>query len=218
MTQLVTLTAPRSPAAEAIRTLRTNLMYRSVEKPIQTLMITAPQQPSDKSETAANLAVAFAQAGNHTILVDADLRRPTQHTIWGIADNARGLTTMMIEDAALATPPLQPAPGVDNLDLLLSGTPPPSPADLLASERMSEIIGLLKARADYIVFDAPPVLVATDAAALGNKLDGVLLVIRAGETRREHALRARQALERVNVNILGATLTNAPKQRGQRYE
>ncbi len=212
MPDLITLTNPRAPMAEALRSLRTNLMFSSVENPIHTLVVTAPAKAEDKSAILANLAVTFAQSGNKTILVDADLRRPMQHELWGIP-NERGLATMMIEDAQLASPPLVPAPNVDNLQIMPSGGTPPVPADLLASQRMNEIIGVLKARADYVLFDAPPVLVATDAAVLGNKVSGLLLVIRAGATRRDDAAKARQALERVNVRIVGAALTNAPKER-----
>lgn len=160
----------------------------------------------------ANLAVTFAQSGNKTILVDADLRKPQQHTLWNIP-NQQGLSTMMLDDAQLATPPLVDIDTVEGLQVLPSGTPPPNPADLLSSRRMNDIIGLLKARANYILFDAPPVLAATDATVLGSKLDGILLVIRAGKTRRDHAAKARQALERVHVRILGTALTNAPKER-----
>ncbi len=217
MTQLVTLTHPRSPTAEAVRTLRTNLIYSSVERALHTLLVTSPMAAADKSEMAANLAVAFAQSGNKTILVDADLRRPRQHEIWGLEANTRGLTTMMVDDATLANPPLVDVPDVENLRLMLAGELPPSPADVLAIERMREIVGLLKARADYVIFDTPPVLVASDTSTLGNKLDGVLMVLRAGATRRDHATQARQALERVNVRILGAVLSNAPKERTARY-
>lgn len=212
MPNLVTLNAPRSATAEALRTLRTNLMFSSVENPIHTLLVTSPAQPDDKSEMVANLAVTFAQSGNKTILVDADMRRPRQHTLWDLP-NERGLTTMMIDDAAISSPPLVEVDDVPGLSVLTTGTPPPNPADLLSSQRMNEIIGVLKARADYILFDAPPVLAATDAAVLGNKVDGTLLVLRAGKTRRDQALQARQALERVNVRLVGAVLSNAPHQR-----
>jgi non-specific protein-tyrosine kinase len=152
--------------------------------------------------------VTFAQAGNKTILVDCDLRRPSQHDLWNIS-NDRGLTTMMLEETAMSNPPLVTTE-VENLQLLPAGPLPPNPADVLSSQRMSALIGVLKARANYILFDAPPVLAATDAALLGSKLDGVLLVIRAGHTRRDHAARARQALERVHVRVVGAVLSNAP--------
>ncbi|MCU0514271.1 MAG: CpsD/CapB family tyrosine-protein kinase [Anaerolineae bacterium] len=203
---LITLTDPRSAAAEAFRTLRTNLMFTSVEKPLQTLLVTAAAADDGKSLALANLAVTFAQSGNKTILVDADLRQPRQHDIWGVPNV--GLTTMMLDDATLAQPPLVPTP-VENLHLLPAGERPPNPADLLSSRRMNDIIGLLKARAAYILFDSPPVLAATDAALMGIKLDGVLLVVRAGHTRRDQTARAREALERVHARVIGAVLTNA---------
>lgn len=214
-TDLITLAEPRSAAAEAYRTLRTNLMFSSVENPISTLVVTSPAESEGKSLVLANLAVTFAQSGHKTILVDSDLRRPSQHTLWGV-DSARGLTTMMLDDSALAQPPLV-STGVDNLLLLPAGELPPTPADVLGSQRMIDIIGLLKARAHYVLFDSPPVLAATDAALLGSRLDGVLLVVRAGHTRREHAARAREALERVHARIVGAVLSNAPRERAGRY-
>jgi len=208
--KLVTLTDPRSAAAEAFRTLRTNLMFSSVERSLDTLLVTSAMESDGKSLLLANLAVTLAQAGNRTIIVDSDLRRPSQDALWGIG-NERGLTTMMLEDAALSTPPLANTE-VENLQVLPSGPLPPNPADILSSQRMNDVIGVLKARAHYILFDSPPVLAVTDAALLGSKLDGALLVIRAGHTRRDHAARARQALERVHVRIVGAALTNAPRE------
>jgi capsular exopolysaccharide synthesis family protein len=209
-TKLITLNEPRSAAAEAFRTLRTNLMFSSVENPIHTLLVTSAAQSDGKSALVANLAVTFAQAGNKTILVDCDLRRPSQHEIWSVS-NQRGLTTMMLDETAMSTPPLADT-SVENLQILPTGPLPPNPADLLSSQRMNSVIGVLKARANYVLFDSPPVLAATDAALLGSKLDGVLLVVRAGHTRREQAARARQALERVHVRILGAVLSNAPRE------
>lgn len=214
-TKLITLTDPRSAAAEAFRTLRTNLMFSSLDRALTTIVVTAPAEADDKTSVVANLAIAFAQAGNKTILVDADLRKPSLHTLWG-ASNERGLTTMMAEDAALSTPPLQTTE-VPNLLLLPTGPLPPIPADLLSNQRMNEVIGVLKARASYVLFDSPPVLAATDAALLGAKVDGVLLVVQAGHSRRDQVAQARQALERVHVRLLGAILTNAPKERGAYY-
>jgi non-specific protein-tyrosine kinase len=208
---LITLSAPRSAAAEAYRTLRTNLIFSSVEKPVTTLLVTTPAHSDDKSLVVANLAVAFAQAGHKTILVDADLRRPAQHQIWGFA-NERGLTTMMLEDSAMAAPPLVES-GIANLALLPSGPLPPIPADVLSSARMGDVIGVLKARATYLLFDAPPVLAGADAALLGAKLGGVVLVAKTGSTRRDQLGRARDELERVHVRVLGAVMTHAPAQK-----
>ncbi|PJF27921.1 MAG: capsular biosynthesis protein [Phototrophicales bacterium] len=207
---LITLTEPRSGAAEAYRTLRTNIMFSSVEKPITTLLVTSAAASEDKSITVANLAVTLAQSGARTILVDADLRRPAQHTIWGI-DNSRGLSAMMLDDSTLASPPLI-ATSVDNLSVLPSGALPPVPSDVLSSQRMTEIIVVLKARASFILFDAPPVLAATDATILGTKVDAVVLVARAGAARRDQLARAAQMLKRVNVRFLGVVLTNAPRE------
>lgn len=211
---LITLTDPRSAAAEAYRTLRTNLMFSSVENAIQTLLVTSSLDGEGKSDALANLAVTFAQSGNKTILVDADLRRPSQHTIWGV-ENV-GLTTMMLDDASLANPPLLQT-NVENLMILPAGSDAPNPADLLSSKRMTEIIGVLKARANYVLFDSPPVLAATDAALLGIKLDGVLLVVKSGESRRDNTLSARERLEQVNVRVVGAVLTNAPRDNRRTY-
>ena len=190
-------------------------MFSSLDRALTTIVVTAPAEADDKTSVVANLAIAFAQAGNKTILVDADLRKPSLHTLWG-ASNERGLTTMMAEDAALSTPPLQTTE-VPNLLLLPTGPLPPIPADLLSNQRMNEVIGVLKARASYVLFDSPPVLAATDAALLGAKVDGVLLVVQAGHSRRDQVAQARQALERVHVRLLGAILTNAPKERGAYY-
>ncbi len=209
-TTLITLSDPRSAAAEAYRSLRTNLMFTSIDKPITAFAITSPSSSEDKSLVLANLAVTFAQSGNKTIIVDGDLRRPAQHDIWGIS-NERGLTTMMLDDAALSSPPLIET-DVPNLSVLPSGVLPPVPADVLSSPKMSSVIGVLKARAHYLLFDSSPVLAATDAALLGAKLDGVVLIVRAGTTRRDHAARARETLERVHVKVLGAVMTNAVRE------
>jgi capsular exopolysaccharide synthesis family protein len=206
MTQanLITLTNPRSPASEAYRTLRTNLIFSSINEPLHTLVMTSPTPEEGKSTAVANLAVTLAQGGKKTLIVDCDLRRPRQHTLWGVEPEP-GLTSMMLEE--MAAPPLVDV-GIENLRLLPSGPLPPNPADLIGSPRMDAIVEQLK-EADFILFDAPPVIAVTDATLLAAKLDGVLMVIRAGGTRREHAEQARDLLERVNVRIVGAVLTNA---------
>jgi non-specific protein-tyrosine kinase len=208
---LITLTDPRAPAAEAYRTLRTNLMFSSLDKPLRTLVITSPVPGEGKSTALANLAVTLAQSEHDTIIVDCDLRKPTQHELWGL-DNVQGLTTMLLDEAALADPALQDV-GVDHLRVVTSGPLPPNPADVLVSRRMDQVIAALKERADYVLFDVPPALAVTDAALLGLKVDGLLLVLRAGSSRRDHAARAKEELERVNVPIVGVVLVNAPSER-----
>ena len=204
---LITLSDPRSPAAEAYRTLRTNLYFSSLDQALETLVVTSAAPRDGKSTTLSNLAVTMAQGEKRAILVDADLRQPSLHTYFGISNNL-GLTTMAVDEDALADPPLV-ATAVDNLWLLPSGPLPPNPAEILGSRRMEEIIANLKSRADIVLFDAPPVIAVTDAVVLGTKVDGVLLVIRAGKTRREHAAQAKELLEKVNVRLVGAVLTDA---------
>lgn len=205
---LITLTNPRSAAAEAYRTLRTNLMFSGVDTVLRRIAITSPLGLEDKSLALANLAVTLAQGERQTLIVDADLRQPAQHLLWGI-ENTHGFTDMILDEAAFNNPPLQSTPVV-GLSVLPSGALPANPADVLASRRMDDVITRLSELAEYVLFDVPPVLAATDAAVFGRKLDGVLLVIRAGKTRRDQTARAKEQLERVQVNIVGAVLTNAP--------
>jgi len=202
---LVTLSDPRSPAAEAFRSLRTNLMFSSLERPLTTLLVTSTAADEGKSTTLANLAVTMAQGGRKTIMVDCDLRRPHLHELFGVPAEP-GLSNMMQTNQE--RPPLV-ATSVEGLSLLPAGAPPTNPADLLGSRQMEAIIANLKTRADIVLFDAPPVMAVTDAALLASKLDGALLVVSAGQTRREHALQAKALLERIHVHIVGTVLTNA---------
>ena len=205
---LITLTDPRSPVSEAYRTLRTNLEFSSLDEPVRTLVVTSPGAEEGKSTVLANLAVTLAQGGKQVILLDCDLRRPTQHTLFGL-DNTTGLTTMMLAKDAHSDPPLRQTP-VDGLRVLPAGPTPPNPAELLGSRRMKEAVAALLAQADVLLFDAPPVLAVTDALVLAVQTDGVLLVVKAGGTRREHIQQAKERLERVNARIVGAVLNNAP--------
>lgn len=204
--QLVTLTEPRSPASEAYRTLRTNLGFASLTGELKTLVVTSPGPDEGKSTTLANLAVVMAQADSRVILVDADLRRPSQHVLFDVP-NDQGLMTMMMDDAQLESPPLV-ATEVEGLWLLLSGPQPPNPAELLASSKMETAIETLAERADVVLFDAPPIVPVTDAAILAAKVDGVLLVLQAGTTKREQARLARERIEQVNARLVGSVLTN----------
>jgi non-specific protein-tyrosine kinase len=212
--ELVTLKDPRSPAAEAYRVLRTNIQYSAQDKPIHTLVVAAPSPDETKSLTAANLAVAMAQGGLDTLLVDADVRRPVQHTLWGLS-NERGLTSLIGSGEAPAQlAAVVQSTGVKRLSVLTSGPLPADPADVLGGAWMGDMVRLLAQQASMVLFDAPPVLSAADAAQLGAHCDGLLLVIRAGATRRELAQRAKESLARVNVRIVGVALTNAPQRAG----
>jgi capsular exopolysaccharide synthesis family protein len=203
---LITITNPRSPISEAYRTLRTNLEFTSLDKPIRSMVVTSASPEEGKSTTLANLAVAIAQAGKKVILVDCDLRRPSLHGFFN-ARNTPGFTDMMRDDALMQKPPLQET-GVANLFLLSSGTIPPNPAELIASRKMNQVIAALQDQADVVLFDAPPIIAVTDAALLATKVDATLLVISAGKTKRDHAKKAKALLEKVNAHLIGTVLNN----------
>lgn len=211
---LIALRDPRSPAAEAYRTLRTNIQFSSLDKPLRTLLATSTAPDEGKSTTLANLAVTIAQSEQRVILVDCDLRRPTLHTLFGLPNDV-GLTTMILaqDDQPI---PLQET-GVPGLSLLASGPLPPRPADILGSRRMEAVIGRLRAEADIVLFDTPPVVAVTDAAVLATKVDGVLLVFQAGKTSRDRARQARQVIEKVKATIIGVVLNNAQIEQGYGY-
>ena len=206
MTDLITVSEPRSPISEAYRTLRTNLDFAGLDRALKTLAVTSAGVAEGKSTTLANLAVVSAQAGRRIILVDADLRRPMLHQVFGL-DNSAGLTTMIMGSDALDSPPLHDT-AIDGLSVLTSGPLPPNPAEVMGSRRMEEVIAALAGRADQVLFDTPPVIAVTDAAVLATKVDGVLLVISAGHTRRDYARTALQRLQQINARVVGAVLTN----------
>jgi capsular exopolysaccharide synthesis family protein len=210
---VVAYTHPRSPAAEAFRTLRTNIQFASLDRPVRRLLFTSAGPDEGKSLVIANLAVTMAGAGGRVVVVDGDLRRPSQHEIFHL-DNARGLTNLFLAprgaDGALALDlPLQ-ATAVENLWVLTSGPLPPNPAELLGSHRMDEILRALDERADYVLLDSPPVMAVTDAAVLSSKVDAVLLVVGAGVVKRELARKAKAQLEAVRAPVLGLVVNNVP--------
>jgi non-specific protein-tyrosine kinase len=210
---LITLRDPGSAAAEAFRTLRTNILFSSLDRPLHTLLVTSTAPDEGKSTTLANLAVTMAQAEQTVLLVDCDLRRPTLHSLFALP-NEQGLTSAILDPEA--APPVQQT-SVPGLSLLPSGPLPPRPADLLGSRRMGALIERLRREADIVLFDTPPVVAVTDAAVLAPRVDGVLLVLHAGQTRRDRAREARQTLEKVKANIVGVVLNGARLERGYSY-
>jgi capsular exopolysaccharide synthesis family protein len=203
--QLITISQPRSPVSEAYRSLRTSIQFLGLDRRIQTLLVTSAGPDEGKSTTLANLAVTFAEAGREVLAVDCDLRRPSLHQLFDLSNDV-GLTTTIRDERPLTDVILQT--GVPHLKLLPSGPLPPNPSEILGSQRMDRIIESLRGSADVILFDAPPMIAVTDAAVLGVKMDGVLLVVSAGKTKRDHALRAKSLLEKVNAKILGVVLNN----------
>ncbi len=203
---LVTISNPRSPMAEAYRTLRTNLEFSALDRPLRTLVVTSAGADEGKSTTLANLAVTMAQAGKRVVLIDCDLRRPSLHTVFDLRNNC-GMTDLMRDETLLAHPPFEDTP-IANLKVITSGQLPPNPSELLGSRRMGEVIEGLLSYADVLLFDTPPIIAVSDAAILSSKVDGVLLVISAGKTSRDNAKKARGLLEKAHARLVGAVLNN----------
>ena len=206
--QLATLLYPRSGAAEAYRTLRSNVEFAAVDAPIRTLLVTSAAPGEGKTVTSANLAVVFAQAGRKVVLVDADLRKPRVHTMFNLG-NARGLTTMLRGDA-VRLEVLSQATEEDNLRVLTTGPLPPNPAELLGSHRMQAVVGLLTESADLVIFDSPPLQAVSDSALLSSSADGTLLVVDAGRSRGRAVRSAAEILTRAGANVLGVVLNRTP--------
>jgi non-specific protein-tyrosine kinase len=210
---LVVVTDPASPAAEAYRRLRVNLMSAAQEAPLQVLLVAAAGPDPDKSAIVANLAVTFARVGRQVILADCDLRHPALHSLLGLANDA-GITSVLDGDET-AELPLQPTE-IPNLRVLTSGPAVLVPSDTVASPAMARLIARLRQEADVVLFDSPPVVLATEAVELATQVDGVLLTVSAGRTKRDDAQRAVHLLKRVGARLVGSALANLPVDAEQR--
>jgi capsular exopolysaccharide synthesis family protein len=205
--RLVMLNDRYSAAAEAYRVLRTNLQFASVDRPLHLVQVSSPNVGEGKSMTAANLAIAIAQLGQTVILVDADLHQPTQHRYFQVLNNV-GVTTALLGNLEQVDRMFKTT-ALPNLSLLPSGPLPPNPAELLGSKRMQELLDVLKQKADIVVIDSPPITVISDAVVLSTRMDGVILVFRAGRTRWESARNALNALKQVHARALGVVLNGS---------
>lgn len=199
---LFTVVDPMSNISEQFRTIRTNILYSSVENQTQSIIVTSAGPSEGKSTTSANLAVAFAQSGMKTVLVDADLRRPTVHRSF-FMENTKGLSSLLSIRRMSLGEVIQPS-DVRNLDLITSGPISPNPSELLASSRMRKVLHILKQEYDVIIFDVPPVGTVTDAQLIASQVDGTLLVVREDQTEKSGLERAVKLLDQVDANIIGA--------------
>jgi capsular exopolysaccharide synthesis family protein len=198
--RLVTHFAPKSPISEAYRTIRTNIQFAQADKSVKTVLVTSSGPGEGKSTSVANLAITFAQMGANTLLIDADLRRPVLHGIFGQSRN-EGLTNILVGR-------LTPEEGIrptriENLSLLTSGTLPPNPSELLNSHMMQRFLDDAAKKYDIVLIDTPPVIAVTDAAVLSTLVDGVVVVVLSGKTEKDTVLRSRDLLEKVNARMLG---------------
>jgi capsular exopolysaccharide synthesis family protein len=204
MYRLATLLHPHSSAAEAYRTLRTNVEFASIDQPLRTLLVTSALPSEGKTVTTANLAIVYAQNDRHVLLVDADLRRPGIHEIFELS-NSQGLTTLLRSDASTLGEVAKHTEN-DNLDVLTTGPVPANPGELLGSRRMRKVLADLQAAYDLVIFDTAPLELFADAAVLGSLTDGVLLVVDAAKSRRGAVRGTHETLTRAEASILGAVI------------
>jgi succinoglycan biosynthesis transport protein ExoP len=212
--ELIATTRPLSPASESFRKLRTNIRFSGLDRPLKTLLVTSPNPTEGKSTAVANLSVVMAQAGLKVVALDADLRRPRLHQLLSLHPRG-GLTESLLEGAIDGY--VQPVEEIDGLFVLPAGDKPPNPAETLGSQRMRELLDKLGQQMDMVVVDSPPVLPVTDAAVLAQGVDGVLLVIDVGETRRRAAQQAVEEIRQVGGKLIGVMLNKVPTHRRGYY-
>ncbi|CAM2079629.1 MAG: CpsD/CapB family tyrosine-protein kinase [uncultured Clostridium sp.] len=203
---------PKSIAAEAYRSLRTNIQYSSFDKKYQTLLITSSNPGEGKTTVAGNLALVLAQGESKVLLVDCDMRRPSLHKKFKIS-NTYGISDLLVgkqkfEEAAYKYN--------DNLTVLPGGKIPPNPAEMLASKAMTAFLEEMKKHFDYIVLDTPPLQAVSDAQILSTKVDGSIIVVRAGVTKKDVVQNSVSIIKKVNGNIIG-TVLNAAEYKKDKY-
>jgi capsular exopolysaccharide synthesis family protein len=205
--RLISIIAPSSQAAEAYRALRSSILLSAIDNPLRLLVVTSAFMSEGKSTLSANLGVMLAQRGERVLIVDADLRRSTLHLLFGLSRPALGLTNLLSRqtgDSAF----LHPVAEMPNLTYLPAGAVPPNPAELLASHRMAEMMRQWQQEYDRVIIDTAPILAVSDSLAPAARADAVLLIVRAGVTRKKALVRARELLRRANASVLGAVVND----------
>ena len=201
--KLITVTQPKSPVAEQYRTIRTNIEFMAVDREIQAILVTSATQGEGKSTTSSNLAVAYAQQGKKVLIIDTDMRLPTVHYTFKVA-NGLGLSSLLTRQAEKEKAILPTK--VDNLSILTAGPIPPNPAELLSSRAMEHLVSQLRADFDVIIFDAPPLLQVADSRITSKLTDGVVLVVGCTTSDRQRVLKAKEQLDLAEAKILGVVL------------
>ncbi len=212
--RLLAHNSPKDPVAEQYRTIRTNIQFSDADQDIKSIVLTSTGPGEGKSTTASNLATVYAQQGLRVLLIDADLRKPTAHYTFRL-ENHVGLTNVLTKQSTLGQAVQETE--VPELFLLTSGPIPPNPAELLASNNMTELLKEMKEEFDMVIFDTPPVLAVADAQILANQVDGSILVVSSGKTDKEAAVKAKELLLKANAKVLGAVLNNRKMEEGSDY-
>jgi capsular exopolysaccharide synthesis family protein len=194
---------PRSTAAEALRSIRTNILFRTPDNGPQKRLLIASAVPREgKSFISSNLSSIIAMTGSRVLLIDADLRRPTQHKLFGIT-NERGLSSILVDGAPIESA-ITPT-HVKGLDLMPSGPRPANPAELLGSSRMTRLLDALTMY-DFVIIDSSPIGAVADPLILSRFVDGVMMVVESNKTNRDHVLQCRSRMAEVKANVLGAVV------------
>jgi capsular exopolysaccharide synthesis family protein len=208
--RLITYEDPKSPVSESYRSLRTNIAYASVDNKIVSLLISSSQPGEGKSTTTANLAIAFAQLRKKTLLVDADLRKPVQHNVFG-HPRGPGLSEYLIGEISDIGAIIHKTK-VENLFILTAGGLPPNPSELLGSDRMSRLVDQLEEDWDMVLLDSPPMVAVTDASMISGEIDAVAMLVKAGQTERSAVDRALDIMRNVKAPLIGAILNGASQE------
>lgn len=212
--KLVTNSNPKSFVSEQYRTIRTNINFSLPDKELSSMLVTSASPGEGKSTTVANLAIVFAQEGKRILLIDADMRKPTTHYTFHIA-NTTGLSNLLTGKSRLDE--VVRETNIENLHLITCGPIPPNPAELLGSKTMDLVLGEMLNSFDMVIFDAPPILSVTDAQILSRKLEGTVLVLNSGSTEKDNALKAKDAIVNSNGRLLGAVLNNFKLEKDHSY-
>ncbi len=205
--QLITLRDPKSSVAEAYRSMRSSLLLSSIDNPPRVIVVTSSFPAEGKTTTALNLAIVLAQRGERVLLVDADLRRGSLHRVFGMPDPSFGLSTVLSQPGFQRELPA-PLPEVPTLYVLPTGPRPPNPAEMLSSNRMEEQMRQWTKEFDRIVIDSAPLLAVSDTQAMAVRADAVVLLARAGVTRKRALIRVRDLLWRINAPVVGVVVND----------
>ena len=205
--------APKSIDAEAYRSLRSNIEYSSFDDEYRVIVITSSVPGEGKSTTAGNLAIALAQSGNKVLLVDCDMRKPSIHKKFKIS-NAAGTAELLLRKKLFEEVANKYN---ENLTIITAGKIPPNPSEMLASRAMTAFIKEMKDEFKYIILDTPPLQAVTDAQVLSTKADGVLLVVRAGSTKKELVSNSVDLINKVHGKVIGTVLNGVENKRNNYY-
>lgn len=205
--------APKSIDAEAYRSLRSNIEYSSFDDEYRVIVVTSSVPGEGKSTTSGNLAIALAQSGNSVLLVDCDMRKPSIHKKFKIS-NAAGTAELLLRKKLFEEVANKYN---ENLTIITAGKIPPNPSEMLASRAMTAFIKEMKDEFKYIILDTPPLQAVTDAQVLSTKADGVLLVVRAGSTKREMVFNSVDLIKKVQGKVIGTVLNGVENKKNNYY-